>query len=91
VKVKKLRPIDYLCIASLILLAVVLNYGSGTGQGNDVPLDDRHRAVYDAIKSGRSRVETELVCATCHSKSSIPLPKKHPPKDECLLCHLLAG
>jgi hypothetical protein len=74
-----------------MLLVAVLTFGAVKSNAKDVPLDDRHRPIYDAMKSGRSRGETEMICATCHSKSSIPLPKDHPPKDECLLCHLLVG
>jgi len=63
--------------------------GSSKGKGKDIPLDDRHRPMYDALKSGRTRAETELVCSTCHGKSSIPLPKEHPPKEQCLICHMM--
>ena len=87
---KKLSGRDALCLAAALILIGFLSLGFGRGKGKQVPLDDRHRATYEAIKSGRDRISTELLCATCHGKSSIPLPKDHPPKDECLLCHLLA-
>ncbi|HBG05247.1 MAG: cytochrome C [Geobacteraceae bacterium GWC2_58_44] len=88
---KKISGRDYLLLAAVAVLIGVLSLGSGRGKGKNIPLDDRHRTVYDAIKEGRSRAESELICATCHSKSSIPLPKEHPPKEECLICHLLAN
>jgi len=46
--------------------------------------------LYEAIKSGRTQAETELVCATYHDPGSLPLPKNHPPKEQCLICHVLA-
>ena len=84
----KITSRDYLSIAALVALTAFLAFGSGKGKGKNLPTDDRHRSMYDSLKTGRSRTDTELLCATCHSKSSIPLPKEHPPKEQCLLCHL---
>jgi hypothetical protein len=87
----KLSSRDYLCIAAVVVLLVVLALGSGKGKGKNVPFDDRHRSIYQGLKSGRSRADSELLCATCHGPSSIPLPKDHPPKEQCLICHLPAA
>lgn len=87
---KALTERDFLYIIVLLVLLSVLTIGSTRGKGREVPLDDRHRSIYEAIKAGRNRAETELVCASCHSKSSLPLPKNHPPKEQCLICHQLA-
>jgi hypothetical protein len=84
---KKLAKRDALCLAAVAVLVGVLSLGAGKGKGKDVPADERHLSVYDALKSGRNRSDTELMCGTCHSKSSIPLPKDHPPKEQCLICH----
>ena len=81
---------DFLYIFVLVVLLATLTVGASHGKGRKVPADDRHRTIYEGIKSGRSRTQTELVCSTCHSKSSLPLPKDHPPKEQCLICHLLA-
>ena len=78
---------DFFVLAALIVLLVVLTLGTGKGNGKSIPLDERHQPSYDAIKSGKSRSEIELICTTCHSKSSLPLPQGHPPKEQCLLCH----
>jgi len=86
---KKIRGRDLLLLGAAGVVIGFLSLGAGRGKGKNIPLDDRHRPIYDSIKEGRGRVETELVCATCHSKSTIPLPKGHPPKEECLICHLL--
>ena len=87
----KLNGRDYLFIGVLIFLMAVFTVGSGRGKGKAVPVDARHRPIYEARKVGRSQVETELVCSTCHGKNSIPLPKNHPPKEQCLICHQLVG
>ena len=86
---KKLTERDFLSIVVLLVLLSVLTIGSTRGKGREVPVDDRHRTIYDAVKAGRSRSETELVCASCHGKASLPLPKNHPPKEQCLICHPL--
>lgn len=79
---------DALCFAAVAVLVGLLAVGAGRGKGKNVPSDDRHRMIYEAIKGRRDRADTELICITCHNKSSLPLPKDHPPKEQCLLCHL---
>ncbi len=54
-----------------------------------VPFDDKHQAFYEALKKGQDRSETEKGCIVCHNSQAIPLPKKHPPKEQCLICHKL--
>jgi hypothetical protein len=85
----KISGRDLLIIAAVAVLIGVLSLGTGKGKGKNVPFDDRHRPIYDSLKSGRTRAETELLCTTCHANSSLPLPKNHPPKEQCLICHLL--
>jgi hypothetical protein len=80
---------DYVMICILLLVLGVLTFGPGKGMGKKVPTDPRHMPIYEAIRSGRPQAETELVCSTCHGKSSVPLPKNHPPKEQCLTCHQL--
>ena len=83
----KISRKDLLLISALSLLIAFLTMGVGRGQGKEVPLDDRHRSIYEGLKNGRSREACELLCATCHGQSSTPLPKNHPPKEQCLICH----
>ena len=54
-----------------------------------VPANDKHRAFYEAMEKGNNRIEVEKGCLTCHNPKAIPLPKKHPPKEQCLICHIL--
>jgi hypothetical protein len=85
----KISRRDLFIIIALAVLVGVLSLGSGKGKGKNVPADDRHKSIYEGLKSGRSRADTELICTTCHGNSSLPLPKNHPPKEQCLICHLL--
>lgn len=86
---KKISSRDWVVVAAVAALIVFLSMGAGKGRGKSIPLDDRHSPLVQAMKGGRTQAETELVCATCHGKSSLPLPKDHPPKEQCLICHLL--
>lgn len=85
---KKMRGRDSLFIAGVVVVVGVLALGAGRGKGKNVPADDRHKSVYDSLKNHRNRADIELLCCTCHGKSAIPLPKDHPPKEQCLICHL---
>ena len=80
---------DYLTIGAVTLLVGVLALGTLKGQGPSTPFDDLHRPSYVAIKNGQSQKQVELVCTTCHSKSSLAFTKRHPPKEQCLICHKL--
>lgn len=86
----KLSSRDWIAIAVVAVLLGVLALGTGKEKGKTIPLDDRHRSSYDALKAGESRARVELICTTCHSKSSLPMPAGHPPKEQCLVCHDVA-
>jgi hypothetical protein len=85
----ELHKRDYWTIAAIVPLLVVSVLGTGKGKGRAIPMDERHGASLAALKAGKNRSEVELVCTTCHSKSSLPLPAQHPPKEQCLSCHEL--
>jgi len=80
---------DLLTIAAVVLVLVVLIMSTAREKGKQVPADDKHRAFYEAMKKGWDRMEVERGCITCHNSQAIPLPKKHPPKEQCLICHKL--
>jgi len=81
---------DFLAIGALALLvALLLVTGIGREKAKMVPVDDRHRPFYEAMAKGASRIETEKGCTTCHNPQAHPLPEKHPPKEQCLICHKL--
>jgi hypothetical protein len=85
----RLSKRDSFFVGGIAVVLVVLALGTLKGQGQNTPFDDLHRPSYVAIKNGRSQAQVELVCTTCHSKSSLAFTKTHPPKEQCLICHKL--
>ena len=85
----KVTKRDLLTIAAIAVVLVVLIISTTREKGKPVPFDDKHRTFYEAMKKGGDRIEVERGCLTCHNSQAIPLPKKHPPKEQCLICHKL--
>ncbi len=85
----KVTKRDLLTIAAIAVVLVVLIMSTTREKAKPVPFDDKHRAFYEAMKKGQDRLEVEKGCITCHNSKVIPLPKKHPPKEQCLICHKL--
>ncbi len=85
----KLSKRDLLAIVAIGVVLVVLIMSTTREKAKPVPFDDKHRAFYEAMKKGQDRIETEKGCISCHNSQAIPLPKKHPPKEQCLICHKL--
>ena len=85
----KVTKRDLLRIGAVVLVLVVLIMSTAREKTKQVPADDKHRAFYDAMKKGWDRMEVERGCITCQDSQAIPLPKKHPPKEQCLICHNL--
>lgn len=86
----KITKRDLLVIAPIVLvLAMLIIMSTGGQQAKMVPADDKHRPFYEAMEKGADRVKTEGGCTTCHNPQANPLPKKHPPKEQCLICHKL--
>ncbi len=85
----KVTKRDLVTIAAVVLVLLVLILSTAREKAKRVPVDEKHRAFYEAMEKGRDRIETERGCTTCHSPESIPLVKKHPPKEQCLICHKL--
>ncbi len=85
----KITRRDVLALASLVLVVAVLIISTGHEKIKPVPADDKHHPFYEAMEKGADRVETERGCTTCHNPRTNPLPKKHPPKEQCLICHTL--
>jgi len=85
----KITKRDFLTIAAVAVVLVVLIMSTLYEKAKRVPVDDKHRAFYEAMEKGRNRIATERDCITCHNPYAIALPKKHPPKEQCLICHKL--
>jgi len=83
------RDWGFIAIVGALLVTLVLN--TGGGKARKVPSDEKHRSLLDAVAKGKSREAVEKLCASCHNIGAVPLPKKHPPKEQCLLCHAGKG
>ena len=82
---------DFFAIVVVALIAVALIIaGTGHEKAKVVPSDQTHRPFYEAMAKGAARSETEKGCSACHNPQANPLPKKHPPKEQCLICHRLS-
>ncbi len=85
----KVTKRDLLTITVIVVVFAILIVITAREKGKPVPFDDKHRAFYEAIKKGADRVDVEKRCIACHNPQAIPLPKRHPPKEQCLICHKL--
>ncbi len=83
----KVTKRDLLVFSAVVAIVIVLAISSAHKKPKPVPFDDKHRSFYEVTERGRDRVETERKCVTCHNPRIIPLSKKHPPKEQCLVCH----
>ena len=81
----KVRKIDLLAIGLSVIILVVLILVTGKEKAKWVPADEKHRPFYEAVKKGNGKTEVERGCVSCHKT----FPAKHPPKEQCLLCHRL--
>jgi len=80
---------DVLAVGVAALLLVALVISTTREKAKQVPIDDNHRAFHEAMEKRGDRIDVERGCVICHSPQTKPLPKKHPPKEQCLLCHKL--
>ncbi len=85
----KVTKRDLVAIAVVVLVLVLLIISTTREKFKRVPTDGKHQAFYEAMEKGGDRIEVEKGCITCHNAQAIPLPGKHPPKEQCLICHKL--
>jgi len=81
------RDLCFIAVAGVLLLVLVLN--SFRDKPKSTPDNDRHRPFREALARGEKREAVEKGCVNCHSATTRPLPPKHPPKEQCLICHAL--
>ena len=82
---------DWIFAAVIAIVLGVLLLNTGKVKTRPVPADDRHRPLMERLAKGADRETVERECATCHNARSLPLPVNHPPKEQCLLCHMKKG
>ena len=87
----KVTKKDWLFAAAIALVLGILLLNTGKEKAKRVPADDRHRPLLERLAKGADREEVERECAVCHNARSIALPVNHPPKEQCLLCHVRKG
>ena len=85
----KITKRDLFTIAGVLILLVLLIFAGTRNKAKEIPADEKHLAFFTAIKEGQERIAVETKCTTCHNNQKLPLSKKHPPKEQCLICHRL--
>ncbi len=85
----KVTKRDLVAIAVVVVVLVLLIISTTREKSKRVPADGKHQTFYEAMEKGGDRIEVEKGCITCHNAQAIPLPDKHPPKEQCLICHKL--
>lgn len=85
----KITTRDWIFIAVIAVVLGLLFMNSGRVKVKRVPYDTRHNGFYEAMQHGGDRRVVEKGCGTCHGMQ-MPLPKAHPPKEQCLVCHKLS-
>ena len=80
---------DLIAIPVVLVIAIVIITSRGHEKARAVPADEKHRSFYQAIEKGIARKDVEKGCAVCHGSNANPLAEKHPPKEQCLICHQL--
>ncbi len=85
----KIRDSGFIVVIGAVL--VMLLFNTGGEKPRTVPSDNKHKPFLDAVAKGKNREEVEKLCVTCHNARELPLPKNHPPKEQCLICHKAKG
>ena len=66
-------------IAFALAVLLVLFFLSSSKKAPLIPSDDLHK-----------NVTTNAACTDCHAPGKqAPLKQNHPPKEQCLICHIL--
>lgn len=83
----KLKRRDWFFVVILGAILTVLLLSTAREKPKKMPADERHRPFAEALAKGDDRMTVEKGCVVCHDLKAIPLPAKHPPKEQCLICH----
>jgi len=81
------RDLGFIAVVSVLLLVLVLSIFRD--KPKNTPDNDRHRPFREALARSEKREDVEKGCVDCHAAATRPLPPKHPPKEQCLICHAL--
>lgn len=78
---------DLIFIVALGVILIFLLFRSGSEKARPLPTDAEHSQFIEQMAAGKSRIDVEKGCLDCHNRQARPLPKGHPPKEQCLICH----
>ena len=84
-----LRPRDIVVAAAAGGLLLLLGLKSFRAKPVATPDSADHRPFAAALARGEKREAVEKGCVACHGSTARRLPAKHPPKEQCLICHPL--
>jgi len=86
---------DWMFVAVIAAVFAIFYFISGEEKTKRVPLDDKHKPMYEIFKKTQSKMEADKQCPSCHFEpGGVPFPAKHPVKPKegpmrCLFCHKL--
>lgn len=83
----KLVARDRIFIAIIATVLAVLLFSTLRKKPVKTLADAIHRPFLQELARGQSRSDVEKRCPGCHNPQAFPLPAKHPPKEQCLICH----
>jgi hypothetical protein len=86
----KITKRDWIFISVIVVVLGALFVGKNKQKSRDTPYDDKHAYFHEAMGKGGDRMDIEKKCATCHGPQGISLSKRHPPKEQCMICHKLS-
>ena len=78
---------DGLFIGAALIIVAVLVFGTSKKLGPDIPVNAVHKVFFRQLERGDKRLTLEKGCIVCHP--ALIRSKKHPPKEECMVCHQL--
>jgi hypothetical protein len=78
---------DWMFIAVIGAVLAILLVNGFREKPKKIPDDAAHHPFLKALSQGNKREEVEQRCINCHNPRTAPLPRQHPPKEQCLLCH----
>jgi hypothetical protein len=82
-----LKKRDYILLALAVALVLFL-LAAPPKTTKMLPFDQVHKKLYKVVQT-KGEMAAEKECETCHNPQGVALPKNHPPKYRCLLCHQL--
>jgi hypothetical protein len=82
---------DYGALAGIGIILAALSMSMFRERPKKVPADATHLPFLQAAGMGLARETVEKECQNCHNETHMPLSSRHPPKEQCLLCHAGPG